>query len=116
VIDTTTADPQDDGLTTDAEPHGAIDHFLALRNRPPCRARRTKSRPPAATLRSSHAAAFHITERTLDLWLIECRLSPLTQDHFALVAKVCSPPIMLKNSPDHRHIFPRQRHFPITDF
>jgi hypothetical protein len=46
----------------------------------------------------------------------------LTQDHFALVANVGIPPIMLKNSPrctnspDHQHIFPRQRHFPITDF
>jgi hypothetical protein len=38
-------------------------------------------------------AAFRIAERTLNLWLIECRLLPLINYQFALAEKVCSPPL-----------------------
>jgi hypothetical protein len=34
----------------------------------------------------SSTSAVSIADRTLDRWLIECRLSPLTKDHFAGVA------------------------------
>jgi hypothetical protein len=37
-------------------------------------------------------------KNTLDPWLIECRLSPLTQGHFALAEKVRDPPILWKNN------------------
>jgi hypothetical protein len=45
---------------------------------------------PAYALR----VKIRIAERTLDRWLIECRLLPLTQDHFALVANVSYPPFV----------------------